>query len=247
MNNSTQPSVLAIETSTAACSVALLLGDKSYSRHEILPQRHAQQVLVMVDEVIKEAAIDSSDIDYLAFGEGPGAFTGLRIAAGVVQGLALGWQKPVIAVSSLQALAQQFFVDTQNTMNIDSEKPTQWAAVMDARMNEIYLLKGKYDTESGLQITDQVALLNESQVDEQIKACDVVFGDIEKAYPELLRLLESNGVAYQAMLPNALYMAQIGRECTAQAKTIEEQVPQPLYLRNNVAETIEQRKRKQQS
>ena len=78
--------ILALDTATEACSAALLSGGSVYERHEIAPRRHAELILPMVDGVLAEAGLSLSDVDAIAFGRGPGAFTGIRIAAGVTQG-----------------------------------------------------------------------------------------------------------------------------------------------------------------
>ena len=98
--------ILALDTATEACSAALLCGDNVYERHEIAPWRHAELILPMVDAVLALAGVGLNELDAIAFGRGPGAFTGVRIAAGVTQGLALGAGLPVIPISSLAALAQ---------------------------------------------------------------------------------------------------------------------------------------------
>ncbi|MDX1695211.1 MAG: tRNA (adenosine(37)-N6)-threonylcarbamoyltransferase complex dimerization subunit type 1 TsaB [Ketobacteraceae bacterium] len=121
--------ILAIDTSTEACSCALGQGDRVYERYTDIPRKHAEKVLPMVEELLAEAAIERRDLGAIAFGRGPGAFTGLRIAASVVQGLAFALELPVIPVSSLQALAQRGYREYQHNKTV---------AAIDARMGEIY-------------------------------------------------------------------------------------------------------------
>ena len=98
--------ILAFDTATEACSVALQVGDRFFSRHQIAPRQHATLLLPMIHDVLREAKIALQDLHAIAFGCGPGSFMGVRFATGVAQGLALGLQKPVIPVSTLQTLAQ---------------------------------------------------------------------------------------------------------------------------------------------
>ena len=104
--------ILAIDTATEACSVALQFKDTVITRFEICPQQHSQRLLPMVDEVLKEAKVSLGDLDLLAFGRGPGSFTGVRIATGMIQGLALGTGLKVAGVSTLEAMAFEvvFFI-----------------------------------------------------------------------------------------------------------------------------------------
>ena len=117
--------LLAIDTSTDSCSVAASRGACVYSRSEPAAQRQAERVLAMVQEVLDEAQLGLEQIEGIAYGEGPGSFTGLRIAAGVTQGLALARGIGVVGVGSLLALAQE----------ADEEKVI---ACIDAHMGEVY-------------------------------------------------------------------------------------------------------------
>lgn len=121
---------LSLDTSTEACSAALLVDGKVTERYEVAPRRHGELILGMVDGLLREAGVTLKDMDALAFGRGPGAFTGVRIAAGVVQGLAFGVNKPVVPVSSLAALAQ----------GVATGRPadTLIMCAFDARMGEVY-------------------------------------------------------------------------------------------------------------
>lgn len=121
--------LLAVDTATDACSAAVLVGDSVIERYALAPRDHARLILPMIDELLAEAGLSLRGLDALAFGRGPGAFTGVRIAAGVVQGLALGTGLPVIAVSDLAAIAH------------GAMRRQGWPAVlaaMDARMGEVY-------------------------------------------------------------------------------------------------------------
>ncbi|MDG6772987.1 tRNA (adenosine(37)-N6)-threonylcarbamoyltransferase complex dimerization subunit type 1 TsaB [Thiomicrorhabdus sp. ZW0627] len=234
--------ILSIETSTAACSVALLHQGEITEIFEMLPQKHAQRVLEMVDEILSQTKVTPAQIDYLAFGEGPGAFTGIRIAAGVVQGLALGWDKPVIGVSSLEAMAHSGIAKQTSGM---PEESIQWIALMDARMQEIYLQRGEYDPNNGIWQSQSPVMLNESGIVEQLKRIpdfknSAAYGDILDSYPDITALFDT----WNETLPTASSVARLADLKPDTAKLISEEVPLPVYLRNNVAETIEQRRAK---
>ena len=119
--------LLAIDTSTEACSAALYSEGTTRSRYEFAPRRHAELILPMVDQLLAEAGIKLTALDAIAFGRGPGAFTGVRIATGIAQGLAYSADLPLIPVSTLATLAQSVN-DRNGTI----------ASVMDARMGEVY-------------------------------------------------------------------------------------------------------------
>src|SRR5512134_1312525 len=103
------PVILAIDTATEACSVALLHAGGLVVHSETVGQKHSERVLPLVDAVLAEAGVPLRAVDAFAFGAGPGSFTGLRIACGVVQGLAYGCRRPVVGVGNLRALAAAAF------------------------------------------------------------------------------------------------------------------------------------------
>src|SRR5437867_10667510 len=121
--------LLAIDTSTDFCSVAASRGEALFARHERAGQRHAERILDMVDQVLVEAQLEFAQIQGIAYGAGPGSFTGLRIAAGVTQGLALARGVGVIGVGSLLALSEEAGKDGAGGRMI---------ACLDAHMGEVY-------------------------------------------------------------------------------------------------------------
>lgn len=121
--------LLALDTSSIACSVALLIQDEIKSIHEIAPMQQAQTILPLIDSILKESNLSLNQLDALAFGCGPGSFTGVRIAASVIQGLGYATHLPLIPVSSLAALAQAAYEDLG------------WKRLLvgvDARIQEVY-------------------------------------------------------------------------------------------------------------
>ena len=214
--------ILAVESSTKACSVSLSHHNQQFSEFEIAPQQHANLMLGMVESVMKQASITGAEIDGIALCEGPGAFTGVRIAAGVVQGLAYGWQKPVQSISSLEALAWQAYEEFGSKQTI---------ACMDARMQEMYLqscevIDGKLYAKPAKMVSAEDA---EEIIIQSGFQCGI--GDIQTDFLATSQLFKQWHSAY----PNAEYIAKIANQRTEQFKSLQEKIPLPVYLRNNIA------------
>ena len=122
--------ILAFDTATEACSVSLGIGDRSIDRYVELDRGHAEKLLPMVDSVLAEGGIALSALDAIAFGRGPGGFTGVRLAASVAQGLAFGAQIGVVPISNLAAVAQRVVQIKPSVRRV--------LVVNDARMKEVY-------------------------------------------------------------------------------------------------------------
>lgn len=236
--------ILAVETSTAACSAALLYQGRIFQRYEVLPQKHAHRLLEMVDEVMAESGLKGSSLDILAYGEGPGAFTGVRISAGVIQGLALGWDKPVVNISSLEAMAEGVLSTKKEEQTLEAQESITWCAIMDARMKEVYLQSGVYNCLTGSAQASSTELLSPEEAKAKIIALGdrcIGLGDIQKEYPGLVELFSD----WTETLPSALSIAKLALGSQKEAKILADKVPVPIYLRNHVADTIAERKLKQ--
>ncbi|MEO8401341.1 MAG: tRNA (adenosine(37)-N6)-threonylcarbamoyltransferase complex dimerization subunit type 1 TsaB [Gammaproteobacteria bacterium] len=143
--------ILAFDTSSAACSVALLNEEKITSRHELIPMQQAKQLLPMIDALLAADKIKPNQLDAIAFGCGPGSFTGVRIAVSVAAGLAYATQKPLISISSLAAVAQAAY---------DDLGWKQLLVACDARINEVYWAAYEVQTDNLVHLNgiEQVTL-----------------------------------------------------------------------------------------
>ena len=131
--------LLALDTATEACSVALHLDGEIVETFQMLPRRHSRELLSMIEQLLADAGLSLTQLDALAFGRGPGAFTGLRVATAMVQGLAFSVDKPVVGVSTLAALAQEGYRRFGASSVLSA---------IDARMNEVYW--GAFREQNGL-------------------------------------------------------------------------------------------------
>lgn len=219
--------ILAIETATEACSAALLIDNEVIDRFQVAPREHGNLILSMVDELLQEADINLKQLDALAFGRGPGSFTGVRMATGVVQGLAFGADLPVAPVSTLAALAQQAAPQ--------SEGQTIYAA-LDARMGEVYWCE--YLNVNGVlqTVSDEVVIApTRVRVDAGKQAIGIGHG-WDTYEQELSEVVQAKSLTLQAArLPRAKEVAQLAIPMIANNQTVSAEHALPVYLRDNVA------------
>jgi tRNA threonylcarbamoyladenosine biosynthesis protein TsaB len=225
--------LLAVETATQACSAALYIEGQIQQRFEIAPQQHTKLILPMIDELMNEAGLKPQQLDGLAFGCGPGSFTGVRIATGIIQGIAFGADLPVIPVSTLAALAQDFF-------NQHSEDLVFTA--MDARMGEIFWGVYERNSDGFAQLVGEEAVTSASAiVFPQRKgvgigsAWAVYEAQLRGRLGELLQGFESGN------LPQAAAIAQLGVLGLHANQGVAAEYAMPVYLRDKVAKKESER------
>ena len=227
--------ILAIDTATEACSVALQFKDTVITRFEICPQQHSQRLLPMVDEVLKEAKVSLGDLDLLAFGRGPGSFTGVRIATGMIQGLALGTGLKVAGVSTLEAMAFEVASKTQH-------KDALIAVASDARMGEVYFAVYS-QSQNGLVLCveeqvcpPELAIEQLNVLREENGAAVIAAGTGWSAYEELDNWKSEvcGEVASDITLPNAQYMLKLAIDAHSKGEVSDAVNVEPVYLRDKV-------------
>jgi len=220
--------ILAIETATEACSAALYNDGEVIHRYELAPRKHTQLILPMMDEILSESGVSKSQLDAIAFGRGPGAFTGLRIAVGIAQGLALSLDKPLIAISTLAAMAQQI-LETQNVTD------TQMIPAIDARMNEVYW--GHYANKDGEAVLTSQEQVSAPDLLIEQNAPSLVFGSGWDAYHAEFLAQPADWVAGAGsdVFPSAEHIATLASYAWQRGELIDAADAEPTYLRNNVA------------
>ena len=218
--------ILAIETATEACSAALDIDDSCSHRYQVSPRRHTELILPMIDELLREADIQIKDLDAIAFGQGPGAFTGVRIAVGVTQGLAFAHDTPVIPISSLNALAQHY-----------ADEHSHVAAAIDARMQEIYWGLFKKNDLGLMQKIAEEKVCSANEISRPSTGDWFGAGSGWNTYAETLQsqfeqsLIGFNGEVF----PSAMDIISLAKPAYLEGKAIPVEKAMPVYLRNKVA------------
>ncbi|MEH8230017.1 tRNA (adenosine(37)-N6)-threonylcarbamoyltransferase complex dimerization subunit type 1 TsaB [Aeromonas veronii] len=219
--------ILAVDTATEACSAALLVGDKLFSRWEEAPRDHTRKILPMVQAVLEDAGISLSDLDAIAFGRGPGSFTGVRIGISVAQGLAFGASVPLIGISTLAAMAQGAY-------RLDGAE--QVLTAIDARMNEVYF--GRYELIDGRMqlVGDEVVSEPAALVEVRGKLAGPVtcVGTGFETYGETLSGLADELAVSQVRFPAAEDMLPLARAAWLAGEAVPVEQATPVYLRDKV-------------
>lgn len=221
--------ILAIDTATEACSAALWDNGTTYAHFELCPREHTQRILPLVRDILNQGAISLSDINALAFGRGPGSFTGVRIGIGIAQGLALGANLPMIGVSTLATMAQGAWRKTGATRVL---------AAIDARMGEVYWAEYQRDAQGVWHGEESEAVLKPQAVAERLKQLDgewTTVGTGWQAWPELA---QNSGLTLcdgETQLPAAEDMLPLASQLFTAGRTVAVENAEPVYLRNEVA------------
>ncbi|MFD2229191.1 tRNA (adenosine(37)-N6)-threonylcarbamoyltransferase complex dimerization subunit type 1 TsaB [Alkalimarinus sediminis] len=226
--------ILGLDTSSEGCSAALIKDGQVTSVYEVVPRDHTRKIIPMIQQVLKDSDTKPEQLDAIAFGRGPGSFTGLRIAAGVTQGLAYGLDVKVIPVSTLEAMALEAFV---------LEGHQRVATAIDARMDEVYWGAFKV-TESGVVALQSERVCKPEQVSlAEDDASDSSFAGVGsgwlfgKRMPEKVQTLVSIGD--QALTAKAEYIVRIADSKYREANGVSDEIVSaeqaiPVYLRDTV-------------
>ena len=234
--------ILAIDTAGEGCSAALLLGERILTRESVLGRGHAERILPMIDELLAEGGVALAELSAIAFGRGPGAFTGVRLAASVTQGLAFGAGVPVVPVSDLRAMAQRA---------LDHDAAVDRVVVCsDARMHEVYWAcftrapDGRATPVGDERVADpgQVCLpedwnsIARAQARAPgLKARLCAAGSGFAAYPQLLATVGASAHSIlPALLPRAREVATLAAAEVAAGRVFAPEEALPVYLRDDV-------------
>lgn len=221
--------ILALDSSTDACSVALFADGQLSAHFELAAKSHTQRLLPMVDELLQRNNLKLGDLNAIAFGRGPGSFTGLRICIGIVQGLAFGAHLPVIPVSTLEAMALGYY-----RANPQVNFPV--VVSLDARMDEVYWAAFARDGESVVSMSEEFVMKPELLAEQDVirsLAGQFVAAGSGWHYPAMQALAAATIVV--DVQPNAEDMALIAAQVWSEGGAIDVLDAQPVYLRDTIS------------
>lgn len=220
------PIILGLDTATESCSAACMMGSHVYQRSAMDSQGHSRLLLPMIEEVLREADISKNALDAVAYDAGPGSFTGIRIGAGVAQGIALALNKPMLAISSLMTLAEGIR---------DQIKPSdRIVAAIDARMEQVYwgCLERDADASGGWRWQEEPRVSDPESLKEHVSDC-VGVGSGWDRYVSVFQA-DADCVWHPGAFPQAGYGARIASRLLNQGAKGEWRQAAPAYIRNDV-------------
>ncbi len=220
--------ILAVDTATEACSAALIIDGEVRDIYQLAPREHTKLILNMVQQLLDDAGLAVTQLDALAFGRGPGSFTGVRIATGVVQGLAFAADLPVVGVSTLASIAQ---------LCLEEHEQPRVLASIDARMGDVYW--GCYEQSSSglMQLIGSELVSAPEKLAFPSSASWCIAGSGWKTYAdELTPVLGDQLLAHYAdYLPHSKTIARLAADGFSRGEAVSAELALPVYLRDDVA------------
>ena len=221
--------ILAIDTATEACSVALYNQGETLAHFELCAREHTQRILPMVQQILAEAGLSLTQLDALAFGRGPGSFTGVRIGIGMAQGLSLGAQLPLLPVSTLQTMAQGAYrlTGADNVL-----------AAIDARMGEVYWGEFSRNAQGVWSGEETEKVIKPEQLLARAAELSGRFATVGTGWETYPHLLGESPVAElfdgKMLLPHAEDMLPLALQLWENGIRVNPEEAEPTYLRNEV-------------
>ena len=220
--------ILAIDTATEACSVAIWNQGEIHALFELCPREHTQRILPLVQQILAESGLTLAQLDALAFGRGPGSFTGVRIGIGIAQGLALGADLPMLGISTLQTMAQGAWRMTGAQRVLSA---------IDARMGEVYWGQFERQQDGRWSESEGEAVLSPPQALARAQGLQgnwAYVGTGWQTYPDLVAGAAINLADGQMLLPQAEDMLPLALQAWQQGLAVSVENAEPTYLRNEV-------------
>jgi tRNA threonylcarbamoyladenosine biosynthesis protein TsaB len=218
---------LAIDTATEACSVALLAHDREFVFFTETPRQHTRVVFPAIDQLLAESGISLKELDFLALTRGPGSFTGVRIAASLVQGMAFALNKPVVMVSTLQVLAQRCYREMGHEHIL---------AAIDARMQEVYWGEYRLGDQGVVDLIGDERVLSMAAIDPISAAESAVLVGAGTGWAGQQQTEERLGVqhCYPHLLPHAKDLIDCALREVRDGRYFSAEAVLPVYLRDQV-------------
>lgn len=216
--------ILSLETSTEVCSVAIHNDGTLLSYLEIhIIKSHAEKITLLIEEALRLANLELKTIDAIALSMGPGSYTGLRVGTSTAKGLALALDKPIIAISTLKAMATEI-----NCFNLNK---SLMCPMIDARRMEVYC--GLFDIELNEELPVDALILDSSSFQQQLEDKAIIFfGNGSNKFKEILN--NSNAYFINAIYPKALFIGQLAFENYKKQLFVELDNFEPFYLKDFV-------------